>query len=328
MIDYNKIKEDQVQVSGEFKKELPRAGSALLRFRSYLEKGRKEDGKGDSYPVARLEFELHHPDHIISGVSKDGTPYSFPQKLVINDIPLGKSKSRFGKLFAAMNYKKTARHMCQLVGGAYLATIVHNTSGKNTYANISDETGWTISAPEQLDFGTNTLTPVMVPPLSGKAQVFLLDHPDFLDAVSIKDMWDSIYIEGMSEATEKFPAKSKNWIQESIMASFNFKATETYRVISGIPGIDLGGVVAPPPPVDLLAPQGVAYAETQAPQQQQPVQQQAQQPPVQQQAPVQQQQAAEQQALAQQQFIPAQQQPVQQEHSAREPYIFDDDIPF
>ena len=218
-------------------RELPRAGVALLRLRSYLELGVKapKDPTHKPQRSVRLTFELHHPDHMISGTKEDGTTYAFPDTLNVY-VNIAGPTSKFGKLFAKMNYLGTAVHMSQLVGMPFLGSIHHNEWQGKTYVNLNNDANeWTIGAPIHTDVMTNATTNIPVPELDGQKQVFLYDHPE-LDEADIREMWDAIYIDGVKQ-----DGSSKNWIQEAIKESLTWDTSKTKQAVEGATDIVLPG---------------------------------------------------------------------------------------
>jgi hypothetical protein len=223
---------EDMTVEQKFERELPRAGVALLRFVSYIELGRQEPRKGSGYKPALkvlLEFELNHPDHM---VEIDGN--KVPQRISIR-LNKGKtSKSGFRKLFNLMNKAcgGTYTHFVQMLGKPFLGEIFHNSSedGKKTYANLDDNGAYSLKAPVQIDALTNKQTPIPVAEVHGDLKAFLWENPSIEDE-QIIEMWNSIYIEGtrevVDEATKEKTEKSKNWIQETIMANLDWEGSTT-----------------------------------------------------------------------------------------------------
>jgi len=166
----NQITDKQV-VAGGIKRKRARAGACMLRFRDYIELGveaPKTEGWKPSRKV-RLTFELLHPDHMITGTSADGTPFSFPDTVHVY-TQVGGPTSRFGKLFNKMNYRGDKVHFAQMVGEGFFGTLHHN----GDYNNLSNADGeWTIGAPEYLDPMTNQITKIDIPPMDGKPTVSL-----------------------------------------------------------------------------------------------------------------------------------------------------------
>jgi hypothetical protein len=207
---------------------IPRAGVALLRLREYLELGRHAPKNPQHKPSNKvmLVFELLHPDHIQK--FDDGER---PMTLTVRVNKTGSMKGKFLPLFKAMNYDGKAQHMVQMLGKPFLGTLHHNKDGDNTYVNLDDEQGkWCIGAPIQTDALLNTKTDIPVPELHGDMKAFLWENTGVTDD-QIKEMWDSIYIEGEREvkdaAGKVTGMKSKNWIQETIMQNLEWEGSVT-----------------------------------------------------------------------------------------------------
>lgn len=217
-----KITQEQAKAAP---RERMRAGPALLRLRSYLELGLKTPKDVTHKPTrsVRLTFEMHHPDHMISGTKEDGTTYAFAPTLNVY-VNIAGPTSRFGKLFAKMNYDGTAVHMSQLVGKPFFAQLSHN----GEYDNLSNAAGeWEIGAPLYTDPMTTKVTELTVPEMDGDPQVFLYDHPE-LDEDDIREMWEGIFIDGT-----KPDGSSKNWIQNAIRESINWDESKTKQAVEG-----------------------------------------------------------------------------------------------
>ena len=225
---------------GGFEREIPRAGPALLRLRSYLELGivkAKQAGHKDKRRV-RLTFELHHPDHMITGTKADGTPFSFPGQISIY-VDIAGPDSRFGRLFKAMNYDGDKTHMYQCVGMAFLGTITHADSGdpKKPWLNLDFNKTWNIGKPQTpvLDaLGTPTaeMNPIPVPEMDGEPQVFLYEK-DGLSDEQYKFLWDGIFIETPVSDDPTKPTKSRNWIQEAVKQSLDFDTSRLKGILDG-----------------------------------------------------------------------------------------------
>ena len=220
------VVDQTAESKGNFERELPRAGVALMRLRSYVETGVFAPKNPTHKPQRRaiLDFELLHPDHIISGEKQDGTKYSFPGRLSVR-VNIAGPTSRFGKLLAKMNYDGTATHMSQLIGKPFLGTLFHSTCGK--YVNLDDANGeYQIGAPQQIDALTNAVTEIPVPELQGTPQLFLWENAGVTDE-QIQAMWDSVHIDG------------KNWIQDKIRENLDLNGSRTQSVVdSGAATID------------------------------------------------------------------------------------------
>lgn len=233
------VGDDQTaEKGGNFEKTLPRAGAALLRFRSYVETGVFAQ-KNPTYKPARratLMFELLHPDHIISGTKADGSTYSFAPSVKVS-VNVAGPDSAYGKLFKKMNLDGSATHMSQLLGKGYLGTLTTSKCGE--YVNLDDASReWQIGAPVVLDPISNKQTPVPIPELQGDLQLFTWENPGVSDE-QIKAMWDSIYIE------------KNNFIQDKIRTNMDWDGSRTQGVVdSGAASIDTS--IADTPAVDAV----------------------------------------------------------------------------
>lgn len=191
-------------------------GIMMVRFSEYIEKGKQKhkgfEGKPDSWDdTVRLGFQ------VLGGSGKDlegnrvpyyNTEQEHPMTIrTFNTKMLYNTKSRFIKLFNAMNFKK-AVSMVQLLGEAYLINckIVNKMKdGKQVQINEFDFAG----IREAIDPATGE--PYNLPPLDESlVRVLLWDAPS-------KEQWDSLYIEGTKE-----DGSSKNFIQEEVMNAQNF----------------------------------------------------------------------------------------------------------
>lgn len=223
---------------GSFERELPAAGPALLRLKSYLELGVHPNKNNPTYKdtrKVRLTFELHGAQHRISGTKTDGTTYDFPGSISIS-VGIAGPDSRFGRLFTKMNYDGDATFMYQLLGKAFLGTITHSECGK--YANLDANKEWLIGAPvftNPMD-PSKGAQPVPVPEMDGDAQIFLWEKAGLTDA-QVKEMWDAIYIDGTRE-----DGTSKNWIQDEIRKSVDFDGSAVSRIDGGAPALDLSAI--------------------------------------------------------------------------------------
>ena len=218
--------EDQTQVStGAVKRELPRAGVGLARFVEYIETGKHLpiDPKHKPAYKAILVFELNHPDHLIEINGK-----KVPARFTVRVNKTLSEKGKFKPLFNAMNRASggAKQHMVQMLGNAFLVSITHNKSedGKKEYANLDLDKAWQIFAPEQTDALSGVVTPIPVPEVHGELKAFLWEPASCSDE-QIKQMWDSVYIDGTYEKDGK--EVSKNYIQEAIQANVEFEGSRT-----------------------------------------------------------------------------------------------------
>lgn len=222
-----------VAQKGGFTKTPPRAGVALLRFKSYIETGthkvKKGMGKGKIQPWADFGFELVHPDHLIGPDDA-----KFPDTININNVNVSMNeKAKYFKLFDAMN--KAAGGMytqfAQMLGKGFLAEIYHNEKDGTVYCNLDQDGAWSIRAPRYAadPIGApDVITQIAVPELQSPQQCFLFDNPG-VSAESIQAMWASIEITGeKSDGTAK-----KNWIQDKVRSALNFDGSFVQSVVGG-----------------------------------------------------------------------------------------------
>lgn len=203
----------------------PEEGFCKLRLVKYIELGiHTEDFKG--VPKDRekvyLAFEVSGPKIT---PREDGSPHiiGFTETLSLSE------KANFFKLFSRMNHAKQFTHMAQMLGKPFIGRVVHKVVGegtdKKTYANLRDGDGYTIKAPYTDNPETGESQLVSVPEAVTPLQLFLWNFAD-------KEMWDSIFIDGVfeekkDEKTGKVTreAKSKNYYQNRIKAAKNFKGS-------------------------------------------------------------------------------------------------------
>jgi hypothetical protein len=204
----------------------PAEGLVRLRFIGYIEIGEHEKNyKGKiTYPeYVQLIFEASGPKH---PAREDGSPILFSLRMVKSTS----EKAGFYKLFRRMNPSGSATHMAELLGNAYLATVVHNEVGegadKRTYANLKDGEGvWTIREPfldnTDPETGEVTRTLVQVAEPTQPIRCFLWDYAE-------KEQWDSLFIDGVWEAKTDDAGKvireekSKNVYQEAVQSAKNW----------------------------------------------------------------------------------------------------------
>lgn len=239
--------EDQTKMKegGSFERPVPVAGQCILRLQQYIEIGKHKPKNPQHKPAERamLRFELHTPKHLIEIETEEGTK-KIPG---IIDIELNKGgkTSRYGRLFAALNYNGKYNHFAQMVGaGSWKAEVIHNIQNKGednekTYANLDNNGAWTFAAPEVVDPVAETVTPIAVPELDGDPKLFLWENKGISDAAYIA-LWKTLFIEGEWEAKGDKPAKSKNWIQNKIKDSLTFPDSRLAKLLADNPeGVDI-----------------------------------------------------------------------------------------
>jgi hypothetical protein len=222
---------------------LPATGLVRLRLVGYYELGKKEDsfeGKPKVTDEVSLVFELSGPKHPPK-VLDDGT--KIPQRITVSLNKSMHEKASYYKLFKAMNYKGTAKIMAQLLGEAFLGTIFHKawkSDPTKASAQLRDPNSgaYTVRPPIVEDAETGESRTVNVDPPLTKLKAFLWNNPS-------KAMWASIFIDGQYDAvmnedgTVKYPAKSKNVLQNRIKSAINYEGSPIADLIGagelGIP---------------------------------------------------------------------------------------------
>jgi hypothetical protein len=223
----------------------PAAGMCPARLVAYMELGDHERSVGAGKPKVvkpqvKLTFELlgpKHPPKVVDGVSY---PVLITEEL--NAAPgYGPLNEKAGlyKLFKKMNYDGQAKHISQLLGKAFLVTVVHNKSadGTKTFAGLRDESGYLVSPPQQtvldVNTGEGTIVQINVPPATAPLRLFLWNAaPDI-----IGKMWQTLFIDGEYKArtddkgVETAPAKSKNTLQQQIKDALNFKDSPIFQYL-------------------------------------------------------------------------------------------------
>ncbi len=227
-MDYTKLglaaaASDDLTIEHTQERSIPRAGVALMRLVDYIETGRHEP-KNPVYKPSRkvlLTFELSHPDHMIEFDGK-----KVPSKITVRVNKTYSEKGKYIPLFNSMNRALGGgfKHFAQMIGKPLLGTIYHNEYEGKTYANLNIDGAWSFAEPVMKDPIVGTSTPVPIPELQGTPKVFLWEAEVSDDG--IKEMWDSIYIEGVrTDDTGK--EVSKNWIQETIMKNIEWEGSTT-----------------------------------------------------------------------------------------------------
>lgn len=214
----------------------PPMGKARARFIGYVETGKHTttwQGKPKTKNEVRCYFELSGPKYPPREI--DGKQY--PHIVVIEENLTFNEKGNWPKVFAKLNYGKSATHPVQLLGNAYLVTVNHKKWAKKGEDKTKPET-WTgvdvtlrgndgaynIEPPQFEDPETGETKSVAVAPAITPLMAFIWDNPS-------KAMWDSIYIPGEyperkdKEGNVVKPAAPKNTIQLRIRAADNFKGS-------------------------------------------------------------------------------------------------------
>ena len=225
-------------------------GNALARLVEYVELGShnqvfKGTSKG-SQPEMRLGFALYGKGY----QNEDGTPAI----IRTYDTVMGTNeKSKAFKLFKKMNYTGQKKSFAQMLGDAFILKVAHTKPAK-----AGDSPRHFIDFDGMLPpFDPVTATPYPVPmPDDSFFKLFLWAQPN-------KQCWDSLFIDGVFEDGER-KGKSKNYIQNKILSSTNFKgsALEAMLLSLNLPTLV---VDAATDEVDHEAEQGAAPAIPAAP---------------------------------------------------------------
>lgn len=262
-IDLNKVKalaaaaaavsnQTVAKAGGDFDSTVPE-GNCRMRFVQYVELG-KQKGTFQGKPVVKnkvlLGFELSGPKHQ-PRVADDGR--KIPYMMYIEESLSSSAKANFFKLLTVMNYTAKATHMSELLGEAFLGTIVHRAYPKRgeDKANPASWTGkaaelrpkggsYTIRPPRVEDVETGDWKDVPVDPPISDLRLFIWDIADM-------DQWASIYIEGEWDERKNdkgeviSPKRSKNQLQIKIVNAENFAGSpmDTLLKNNGVP-LDLG----------------------------------------------------------------------------------------
>lgn len=221
--------------SSDFKP--PVEGITFLRLRDYIELG-KHKSKNPTYKPAyrvMLVFELLHPKHAIE--TENG---KVPHTIRVSMNKGTTAKSGYKKLFNAMNRACGGgnTHIAQMINKPMLGEVVHNKVGEGSeeqvFANLDVDGAWTFKPPVQVDAITEETKTIPVPELHGKPRIFLWENNQ-LEESDIKEMWDSIFVEGEVTLGEGDNAKtvSKNRLQETIMENTEWEGSRTQAVVEG-----------------------------------------------------------------------------------------------
>lgn len=220
-------------------------GVCLIRFKDYIEYG-VHTSKGKfpkTQPMAMLTFAVVTPRHT-SQYEKDGVEKTMQHNITVR-VPISTStKSNYVRLFTAMNYLQKFKFFHEMLGGGFLAEILHNTTGEGkdakTYANLYTQDNMTIKAPVKVDPMENTTVDIPVPELLDPIRGLLWEQPN-------KEMWDSLFIDGTYEKDGK--DVSKNWIQNLCSSAEDWNGSAVFKLLNGEAKVedelaDIGDVTA------------------------------------------------------------------------------------
>lgn len=220
----------------------PAEGPTRVRFVGYVELGKQSDpfqGKPRNRDKALMVFELSGPKHPPT-VKDDGT--KLPIRLTVEESVSLNEKAWFFKIFQQLNYSGKAKHIVQLLGDAYRATVYHRKfkfkdGREGIDAEFRNKTnGYSFQAPRYEvngpDGPTGEFAVLAVDPAITPLKCFLWDHPDM-------EQWNSLFIEGEypERKDEKTgvvlkKAKSKNVYQIRIKQAANFIGSPIHALLA------------------------------------------------------------------------------------------------
>jgi hypothetical protein len=212
----------------------PAEGIVRLRFVGYVELGKHDaeyQGKKKVKEEVQLTFELSGPKH----PPREHEGKVYPQLIVVKESLSLNPKANFFKLFAKLNHAGKAKHIAELLGEAYMGTVVHKKykrkdGSDGVGVNLRDDGGYLIRPTTVQDPETGEPRVIAVDPAITPIKCFLWDYADL-------EQWATIYVEGQyeerkndkGEVTAK--ARSKNVLQEHIKQAKNFPGSPIYDLL-------------------------------------------------------------------------------------------------
>ena len=195
-------------------------GYAFGRLVEYIEFGNQPQEFNGKAKDPALEFTL---GFALTGTAPNGETYHDAEgkPYVIRTYNTAMSRddrSRAFKQFKALNWKGTAKGYAQLIGEPILVKIVHVPKSKaepNVMVSRIDLAGFL----PPLDPVTQAPYPIPAAP-DELYRMFLWNMPT-------KAAWDSLYIDG------EFEGKSRNRIQETILAALDFQGSALQTLLGG-----------------------------------------------------------------------------------------------
>ncbi len=234
--------EDQdqtVETGGDFEKTLAPAGDTLARFVEYIELGLQPQNPymGKEKPPAEtvsLTFELLSPDNAREFTDESGNVTTYNDRVYINVAKKLSGRAKFKKIFEAMRYGRDAiTHMKRMLGEAFILTIVHTPDKKDAdkiWVNVGTKDAVGIRGPFEVNLKTRKSSTVEVPEATLPLKIFLFNNPT-------QASWDSLFIDGEYEKDGE--TKSKNFIQNKILASTSFAGSALEALLNGTENLDL-----------------------------------------------------------------------------------------
>lgn len=210
-------------------------GHCTVRLLGYIEVGvhAPSTPTHKNREMVHLIFEVNTPQHVITenGVSK-------PREVVVRSPKSHSGNAGFPRLFAALNaaHGDKYHHIGEMLGQAWCAEIFHSAPDANgrVWENFDKDKAWSF-APTSGYNRDGSIYNVTVPELYGKPMFFVFDNAGVSNPVMIKELWDSIYIDGVRESTKADGTKvetSKNYYQELLRASLTWSTSETFKALS------------------------------------------------------------------------------------------------
>lgn len=203
--------------------EPPAAGVADARFIGYFELGEHEcirDGLSVFRERVRLMFELSgkdHPGRLVDGVR---VPHVIS---VETDLDLSPG-ARFFDTFSRMNFENAASHMAELLGDAFIVSVGHGNfkNRPGVYATVDAHKGYMIYPAKIRDEAAGKIINIPITPATYRCEMFMWLSADLDDwyALHIPGEWPEQKDPRTGEISK--PARSKNFLQERIMAARNW----------------------------------------------------------------------------------------------------------
>lgn len=222
-------------------------GKAVGRLIGYVELGLQPqtfNGKPtEPAEEVMITFELHNPpwakeagfSYEVDEKDADGKPTGKkimqPTRMTIRLAKKFNPKSKYRKLWKKLTEGKSENtNVILLMGESYLFDVKHEVSKKDPqkkFATLYADGTYNISRPIVLDMVQGELQ-IPVPAVTLPMQVFLQSMPT-------KEQWQTIFIDGEREV-EKDGVKSmqsKNYIQETILKSLNYRGSRLELMLTG-----------------------------------------------------------------------------------------------
>lgn len=212
-------------------------GVCWLRLVGYIETGDHEyettvPGKGKvtkCTPHAFLIFEVSGPKHPPREVGEGENKKTVPNLITLKMKNVSRNeKAGYFKTFKSMNHDGTKTHYVQLLTNAFRGYIDHWTppNGTDPIAMLEE-----VNPPSYEDQETGELKTVNPPAVTSPLRVFVWDTQD---PALLKQMWDSIFIDGTYTQGEGDDAKeiSLNKWQEMVASAKNYEGSPIQTLLA------------------------------------------------------------------------------------------------